>query len=100
MPDPPTFRRRLYDLLEANNRAGMLLEAVTVLLIVVNVVCFMLSTERSLKDSSVAWMIFDTVEVCTVSGILSADFLVFFDGSRRGKRPGVNSPPSPSRLHR
>jgi len=67
VPAPPTFRRRLYDLLEANNRAGMLLEAVTVLLIVVNVVCFMLSTERSLQDSRTAWLIFDTVEVCTVS---------------------------------
>ncbi|CAN0321974.1 unnamed protein product, partial [Ectocarpus sp. 12 AP-2014] len=48
---PPTFRRRLYDLLEANTKMGMLLEAVIVLLIVVNVVCFMLSTERSLADS-------------------------------------------------
>lgn len=63
----PTFRRRLYDLLEANNKPGMLLEALTVLLIVVNVVCFMLSTERSLADNTTAWLVFDSVELCTVS---------------------------------
>lgn len=63
----PSFRRRLFDLLEANNKPGMLLEAATVLLIVVNVVCFMLSTEESLADSGTAWLIFDSVELCTVS---------------------------------
>lgn len=67
VPPAPTFRKRLFDLLEANNRPGMLLEAVTVLLIVVNVVCFMLSTERSLADNRAAWLVFDSVELCTVS---------------------------------
>lgn len=62
-----TCRRRLYDLLEANNKAGMLLEAITVLLIVVNVVCFLLSTEESLADNTTAWRVFDSVELCTVS---------------------------------
>ena len=62
----PTFRRRLYDLLEANNKAGMILEALIVLLIIVNVLCFMLSTESSLADSRTAWRVFDTVELCTV----------------------------------
>lgn len=62
----PTFRRRLYDVLEANNKTGMVLEALTVLLIVVNVVCFMLSTENSLANNKTAWRIFDTVELCTV----------------------------------
>lgn len=62
----PTFRRRLYDLLEANNKAGMMLEALIVLLIIVNVLCFMLSTESSLADNETAWRIFDTVELCTV----------------------------------
>lgn len=63
----PTFRRRLYDILEANNKAGMVLEAIIVLLIIVNVVCFMLSTERSLEDNEKAWAIFDAIEICTVS---------------------------------
>lgn len=61
-----SFRRRVYDLLEANNYAGMVLEALLVLLIILNVLCFMLSTEGALENSDTASMIFDTVEVCTV----------------------------------
>lgn len=67
MTPASTFRCRLYNLLEANTKAGMVLEAFTVLLIIVNVVCFMLSTEVSLSESSTATMIFDVVELCTVS---------------------------------
>eukprot|EP00752_Nemacystus_decipiens_P005802 g5248.t1 len=74
---PPTFRRRLFDLLEANNKTGMLLEAVTVLLIVINVVCFMLSTEESLADSSTAWLIFDYVELCTVT-LFTTEYILRF----------------------
>lgn len=77
MAPAPTFRRRLYDLLEANNRAGMVVEAVTVLLIIVNVLCFMLSTERSLADSSTAWAIFDAVELCTVRDKVMFRILVY-----------------------
>lgn len=62
----PTFRRRLYDVLEANNKSGMMLEALIVLLIIVNVLCFLMSTERSLADNRTAWLVFDTVELCTV----------------------------------
>lgn len=67
MTPAATFRYRLYQLLEANTKAGMVLEAFTVLLIIVNVVCFMLSTEISLADNTTASNIFDAVELCTVS---------------------------------
>lgn len=45
----------------------MILEAITVLLIIVNVVCFMLSTEASLENNDRAWAVFDAIELCTVS---------------------------------
>lgn len=44
----------------------MVFEAVVVLLIIVNVLCFLLSTERSLDDNKTAQLIFDVVELCTV----------------------------------
>lgn len=66
-PTRPGFRRSVYDFLEANTPAGMVLEAITVLLIIVNVVFFMLSTERSMKDKDWFWSVTDVVELCTVS---------------------------------
>ena len=61
----------MYDVLEAKNKTGMVLEGVIVLLIMVNVLCFMLSTQQSLADNSTAWFIFDTVEICTVRPLKS-----------------------------
>lgn len=64
--EPASFRLRMYELLAAKTQPGMVLEALTVLLIIVNVLCFLLSTEKALEDNADAWFIFDVVELCTV----------------------------------